>query len=92
MGNSDLNPGEMKNLIIKLMTEFAFLIDLHYEDEEIARLANEDKTFRVFHRAVQWMEENDIKQSRLVKHLMKRIFLCHYDYLGELLHDPEISI
>ena len=47
MRNSDLNPDEMKNLIVRLMTEFAFVIDLHYEDEEIARLANEDTTFRV---------------------------------------------
>ena len=92
MRNSDLNPEEMKNLIVRLMTEFAFLIDMHYEDEEMARLANEDTTFRVFRRAEQWMEDNGVKRSRLVNHLTRRITRCHYHYLGEPLDDPEISL
>ena len=92
MDNSKSKEREMENLIKRLMTELAFQFDLHYDDKDIGLLANEDSSFRVFRRGLDWMDENDLKMSKVVKHVSRRIRRCHFEWFDEPLEDPEVAL
>ncbi len=92
MGNSKSKQTEMKNLIGKLMTELAFQFDLFYDDQNIGILANEDSSFRVFRRGLEWMDENEMKMSKVVKHVRSRIERCHAYYFTTPLEDPDVAL
>ena len=92
MGDSKSKSAEMKNLIAKLMHELAIQIDLFYEDQEIGILANEDSTFRVFRRGLQWMDDNEMPLSRTTKHVRTRIDKCHAEYFAEPMDDPDVAL
>lgn len=92
MGDSKSKSAEMRNLIAKLMHELAIQIDLFYEDEQIGILANEDSTFRVFRRGLQWMDENKMPWSRAIRHTCNRIHGCHAEYFAEPMDDPDVTL
>ena len=92
MANSKSKEREMKNLINRLMTELAFQFDLFYDDKDVGLLANEDSAFRVFRRGLEWMDENDLKMSKVVKHVRRRILRCHFEWFDEPLEDPEVAL
>ena len=64
------NSSEMLNTVLH---EFAILIDLFFEDEEIGGLAEKDSTFVAFQRARQELEERNIRVSSTVQHVQRRI-------------------
>ena len=66
--NSDL-----ASVLANVLAEFAFEIDRHYEQEEIARLALTDSTFTTFRGAVQELRKRDVPLSDRVLHVERRI-------------------
>ena len=66
--NSDL-----ASVLADVLAEFAFEIDRHYEQEEIAKLALTDSTFSTFRSAVQELRSRGVPLSDRVLHVERRI-------------------
>ena len=66
--NSDL-----ASVLADVLHQFAFELDRHYEQEEIATLALTDTTFTTFRGAVQELRNRGVPLSDRVLHVERRI-------------------
>jgi hypothetical protein len=70
-------------LLAKLMHEFSYLIDVHYENDKIAQHALEDSTFRVYRRVLHELRERNVPMSSRVLHVERRIEDSYQQVFGE---------
>lgn len=70
MSNRD---DSIETILANVLTEFAFEIDRHYEEEEITKLTSADSTFSTFRSAVQELRKRRAPLSDRVLHVERRI-------------------
>ena len=74
---------DMELLLAKVLHEFSYELDVHYENDMMGIMAAEDDTFRVFRRALEELRRRRVKVSRRVWHVQRRIEDSYRDALGE---------
>ena len=73
----------MELLLAKVLHEFAYELDVHYENDMMGIMAAEDDTFRVFRRALEELNRRKVKVSRRVWHVQRRLEDAYRDAINE---------
>jgi hypothetical protein len=82
-----MNTSDQKlvELLARLMHEYAYLLDTHYENGDMADFADIDTTFLAFRAGLYTLREHDALVTNLVSHVENRMMEAYWETYEEIL-------
>ena len=74
---------DLAPILASVLDELAYEIDVNYEDDDIGIMATEDTTFIHFRRALQDLRAENVKVSRRVLHVERRMKKAYKEAMNE---------